>query len=347
MKKKGKKIKVILILVLSIIAFLASYLLFTLSLDNRLQYKVNYKENNDIDYKVYLKANNFFEETYLGKDNIYITSLIDYLDVNFLQNIKFDQKITGSYVYYVKAIVSASSVNNADGNYWKKEYLISEKEKVDYKDTDEIVFNKDLKIDYQKYNDVLLEFKKEYNLALDGTLRIVLCIENNIDNVFNKDNQLSKSSISILQIPLTKATIEVPIEITTDKKTGVLTSEVIYKDDIIYLLYKIFAAVVFVLGVILLLYVVLILVKKGEKESKYAKEIRKILKTYDSIIVNSIDSLNEDLFNIIDVDNFNELIDAHGEVRQPINYIRHKTYSEFILINDKMAWRYKIVKDKV
>ena len=50
-------------------------------------YKANvesimYKEDNSINYKVYLKKNNFFDVPYLEEDKTYITSLIDYIKVN-------------------------------------------------------------------------------------------------------------------------------------------------------------------------------------------------------------------------------------------------------------------------
>ena len=38
---------------------------------------LKYQENNDINYKVYLKENDFFDSEYLEKGRTYITSLIE------------------------------------------------------------------------------------------------------------------------------------------------------------------------------------------------------------------------------------------------------------------------------
>ena len=61
---------------------------------NYKQVQVSYKEKSDIHYKVYLKENNFFEEDYLEENRTYITSLIDYLDIDFNYNINLDEKIS-------------------------------------------------------------------------------------------------------------------------------------------------------------------------------------------------------------------------------------------------------------
>ena len=45
-----------------------------------------YNEKSNLDYKVYLKENPYFDEPYLGKGNQYIATLIDYVDVTFNYN---------------------------------------------------------------------------------------------------------------------------------------------------------------------------------------------------------------------------------------------------------------------
>ena len=40
-------------------------------------YYINYVEDGSVDYKVYLKENNFYSDSYLGKDQVYVAGLID------------------------------------------------------------------------------------------------------------------------------------------------------------------------------------------------------------------------------------------------------------------------------
>lgn len=344
MKKRNLIIKCIILFVFSLISFGLSYFFFLKSNNNFSQDVVNYKEDNDVDYKVYLKENNFFEESFLGKGDIYITNLIDYLDVDYKNSIIFDKKISGSYKYYIKAMISASKVNDENSNFWQKEYDLSDVKTVNYNDTNVIAFNENVKVDYQKYNDLLLKFKQQYNLSLDGTLKVTLYVENTING--ENGTSIDKKSYSILSIPLTKATIEVPIEITSDKKSDSLKSEIVYSNDKIYLIYKIVSIFMFALAILLVVFISILFIKQREKVSVYHKKINRILKEYDGIIVNLKKSISLAGLNVIDVSSFSELIDAHSEVRQPINYIASKNKAEFILINDKMAWRYVLLRDE-
>ena len=75
-------------------------------------------------------------------------------------------------------------------------------------------------------------------------------------------------------------------------------------------------------------------------------EVDRILSTYDSIIVNIKELPNLEGYNVIKVESFNELIDAHSEIRKPINYYKEKDLSAFFLISDNIAWKYIIYKKR-
>ena len=67
---------------------------------------VTYKEDSDIDYKVYLKQNDFFEENYLDDNNRYIASLIDYINATFKYNILMEDKdVDFKYNYRIESNV--------------------------------------------------------------------------------------------------------------------------------------------------------------------------------------------------------------------------------------------------
>ena len=70
-------------IILFILAVVFAFNSFDLSKDDY----INYTEKSNIDYKVYLKENDFYEDEYLPKDMIYVASLID--------NIKIDLETPG------------------------------------------------------------------------------------------------------------------------------------------------------------------------------------------------------------------------------------------------------------
>ena len=49
---------------------------------------MHYEEKSNLDYKVYLKENQFYDTPYLPKDKKYISALINYIDSSFSYTFK-------------------------------------------------------------------------------------------------------------------------------------------------------------------------------------------------------------------------------------------------------------------
>lgn len=337
-----KNIKYILYIFLSVLLFFISFLLFQKSINNYTQDKVSYNEVSNIDYKVYLKENSYFDSPYLGENKVYITSLIDYIDIDFSYDLKLDDKRSGKYSYYLKGIMSAN-VSNSDKDYWQKTYDLLKIKEVEYDNTDSLSFSENIKIDYQTYNDLLLQFKEDYKVAMDGNFKVILVVDNYVESTSLE--QLKKVTTTNLEIPLTRATIEVPIVVNEVNDRSELLGNSVYDDEVNVYVFKALSSVSFLAGLYILGYAIFKIVRSLEKISLYNKELRKILKTYDGIIVNVNKLPNNDGTNMIEVNSFNELLDAHGEIRQPISYYETHKKAIFQLINGNVVWRY-VLRDK-
>lgn len=342
MKKVKVQIIICFLLIMGIIMLFSSFVLIKKSTSNYKQDSIKYNEKNNIDYKVYIKPNEFFTEKYLGKGNLYITSLIDYLEIDFQYNTTFDKEISGKYKYLAKAIVSTGKEKN--GNFWSKEYEIIPEETVNYTKQKQLLLNKNIKIDYQFYNDLLLKFKKNYHLSADASLKIILNVENIIDSKIVKD-KLNKKTEMTLTIPLTGSTIEVPIDTVDGSKNSSINSEKVLDTNNIYKKYKLIGILLICLTLIDIVFIIKIIIKRAKSEDKFKKKVKKILKTYDEIIVNVQSLPNIENLNVINVTKFNELVDAYNEVHKPINFIQEKDKVIFLLINDNFVWQYNILKE--
>ena len=126
------------------------------------QVKYSYRENNSVDYKVYLKENNYFDAPYLEKNKTYITSLIDYIDSTYNYKINFDKEVSGELHYKVVAKIEANKTNSETGNYWTKEFEITELKTDQLKKVKSHTIIVNQKIDYNKYNELLNNFVYEY-----------------------------------------------------------------------------------------------------------------------------------------------------------------------------------------
>ncbi len=342
MKRKGNS-RIIFLFIIICFFILSGIYFIKYSQNVNKKTDVNYEETSNIDYKVYLKENSFFENEYLEKNRTYIASLIDYILIDYDYSFNVNQNVNGNYSYYIKGTLSANK-NNSDDYYWSKDYILSEKVTKNYEDEKEINIKSQVKINYQTYNNLLNDFKSKYGVTMDGVLNVSLVIENNIDSDLI-DHTISKDSNVELNIPLTSLTIEVPIEANELKNNGTLFSEVVKENVLYYTVFKYLGYVLISFSVITFFYLIYIIIIYSKRENKYYKTLKKILKTYDNIIVNTSEIPDLSDLNVISVTTFEELIDAHSEVRKPINYIALKNEAIFILINDGMAYRYDLIKE--
>lgn len=302
---------------------------------------IDFTEKKDIDYKVYLKENNFFEDKFLPKNKTYITSLIDYIDVEFDYGIDLTDEVSGEYSYTIKAFVEANN-SNSKGNYFSKEYILKESEKRDYKSIDKLNVKDSFKIDYQEYNDMLLAFKNQFGVSTEGNLKVGLFIHNTIRSV---EPNIAKESALELNIPLTTLTVEVPIVESTKAESGTLYKSKEARNSIFYNTFKIVGVIFFVIAFLFALKLINFVIIGFKLEGKYQRKLRKILKTYDEVIVNVKNLPKVNLEKAIFVANFEELIDAHEEIRNPINYYSNSKGALFLLIQNDYCYCYKIKRE--
>lgn len=322
----------VLVIILNIIMYVKGF------------YKINvetvmYKENNSINYKVYLKKNNFFDAKYLEEDKTYITSLIDYIKVKYNYNIKFDNPVSGKYRYYVLATVEANKPNNEAGNYWTKNYKLSDEKKITIDKSTEYTINQEIKIDYNKYNKALNEFKSTLGIATSGVLKVYLVVDSDLSS---KGMNINVPGKLVLKMPLSEKTIEATIDSEAKNNVKEITKIVETKAQKTKKLISL--GLSFIIEIFILV-ALTIMNRRNRRANLFESTINKYLDTYDSIIVNIDKFPTLSNYNVIEVSSFDELLDAHSEVRMPINFYKYNSRTcYFILMNDKTVWKYTMKK---
>jgi len=205
---------------------------------------------------------------------------------------------------------------------------------------------KNIKVDYDKYNQVLNSFKKEYSMQTSGQLLVSLIVENTVTGEKYTEEVPINSNLK-LTMPLLEQTVEASIE-----KDAVSTSKVLSMlDDSNKLRYIacILVGVLIISGALLTIIETIIYSIQKSKSNLYKTELKKILRNHDSIIANISSLPKLDDLNVIKVMSFEELLDVYNEVRMPINYYQNnrRLESTFLIINDGIAWIYKLNKEDI
>ncbi len=305
---------------------------------------LKYKENNSLEYKVFLKKNNYFDTAFLGENRTYITSIIDYIKINYHYNLNFSENVNGDYTYRIDAVVLANKPNGNDGYYWQKEYNLVEPKTLKLHNVDAIYINEIVKVDYSKYNKILEQFTSDYSIETDGQLKIQLVVESNVTGEKYTDTIKVPSNLN-LKIPLLQKAVEASIE-----KNAVSNDSVLTMVDPIA---KNFKLICLLLGITIIILTIILIIRIiinrniNRQNHLYASTLKKFVDSHDSIIANVTNLPDISDLSLIKVSSFDELIDVYNEVRMPINFYENKdqTKATFRIINDRMCWEYILDKN--
>lgn len=329
--------RLLLKVIIPLVLFVISVVFLISSISIKTKSNVIYRQSSNMDYKVYLKQNDYYNTPYLNKNMVYIASLIDNISVDFNYNFMVNQNINYKYTYYVKADVAVTENGDAKNIIYSKTDNLTKPNTVVKENSSGFTLNETLKIDYDKYNELVKTFKSSYALSADSNLvlTLVMNIEDEKGNMING----SATDVMTLTIPLTQQMVSVKLD---QKALNNSNNVAIYKDfsigNSIFLGLSIVGFLAFLISIVRLF---VFLKKTTLKKTEYDITLSKILKEYDRVIVNSKNpvDLNDE---IIDVNNFNELLDVRDNLEKPIIFseIHKGQKSVFIVKTSNETYRY-------
>lgn len=318
--RKRNIIKYSIFIALFIIISVTFFVIYLNS--NKTQY-VNYTENKDLDYKVYLKENTFFKENYSDSNNQYIASLIDYIEANFKYELELeDEEVEYTYSYRIEADVQVIDKSSKKNLYKDKENLV-EKKTINSTGNEKVSINEKVNIDYNKYNNLIKRFINIYSLSdIESILKVnmYVSIYGNCDKL--ETGSTNKSSTITINIPLTTKTVGIDMLYDLgDTGEKVLVCKNTNK------LSNLFLAITISSLIISLIFInVLIKYIKDTQtaENIYEKELRKILTNYKSYIQQVNNEISVKGREVLKVDSFTDLLEIRDTTQEPILMVKSK-----------------------
>ena len=286
--------------------------------------KACYKENSNVDYKVYLKQNSFYENEYIGKGNQYIASLIDYITADFNYELSINEKdMKYDYKYRIDAEVNVEEKSTKKSIYNFKEKLVEEKNFSQNSNSDTKIAEK-IKIDYNKYNDIIKKFVSVYELDNAKSVLVV----NMYININGKNDSFTRDEndeyIVSLEIPLTTKTVAIDLNsnlVGCDKDLmNYETNKFCWKEILI--------GVGVLVELILIIKLIQYITKSRTPEDAYRLELNRILNNYGSYIQKTSNLLNLENYQILFLDSIGDMIEIRNTVQEPIIMYEEKDKKE-------------------
>ncbi len=311
--------------------FVAGLVLMLKSINFNKEEYINYAESSNLDYKVYLKKNDFYQEKYLDKGMLYVASLIDHIDIDFLYNFNIDEKVDLDFKYN---IVGKLSITDAEGKnvYLTRDYkLLDDKEFKLNQEQDHTIQEK-IVIDYGEYNKIANSFKSTYGLDTASKLAIYLNVDKKSNNDVIKD--IKQDNNMLIEIPLSQRSVSISMDYKDINRNSSLVkkSSVTVKNVAL-----IIVSVIMILGSFYGLYNLLkLLGLLSNKKSAYDKYINKMMRQYDRLIVKHYTCPDLSNYNVIKIKEFNELLDMRDNLKVPIMFynVTDHQKSYFYIVNN-------------
>ncbi len=307
-------------LILSIVAFVtflfaAVYFAFQ-SVKYEPAKNITYSEKSDIDYKVCLKDNEYYQTKCLSKDDVelYVANLIDTIPLTFTYDFGIEENANINFNYSIIGRLSITD-DNGQNVFLEKEYVLLDKKAVSITDDNKFHIEENVDIDYGQYNNLANSFKSSYGLDTSSTLKVYLKIEKeNADGTYTFDKL---KDISLI-IPLSERAVNIKLDFENVNESKSLVS-----DSSISLNGPsniAFTVVLLILSLYSLYKLISLTLITKTKKSAYDKYVNNLLKEYDRLIVETLTAPDLTDVNIIKVKSFEELLDVRDNLKIPVMY---------------------------
>ncbi len=344
-KNTKRKIRRIVLYTFLFLAFLVSgIIVLRNSLNFETQKIVKYNEISNLDYKVYLIKNDFYEQEYLGKNMLYVASLINKVGIDFNYKFTSDDKEDIDFTYNVYGKLTINNLSNTK-SYFEKTYTLLENKKVEMKNGQEKMISEHIDIDYQKYNNLANEFKRQFGIESDSKLIVYMVI--NKKNGENSKFIMDNDSLMNVQIPVSEKAIDIKLDYKEINETNnIIEEKPLTLKEILPIAISV---LLIIISIIIMLAIIRIIESLRAKRTKYDKYIDKILKEYDRLIAESSSLLSFDDKEIITINKFTELLDIHDNLQLPIMYYEEEPHelAYFYISHDNVIYLLRVSEEDI
>lgn len=296
----------------------------------------SYKKSSNVNYKVYLLENNFYENNYLEMGKQYPSALIDYIDLDLSYSHIGSLPANLNYTYYVEGTIIGNYENTENGKseLWTKKYNLMNMQ-TENSSSVALDLNKNLRINYQEYLRVVNEFKEKFRLSIDAYLNVKMYIR--YDGFVTDINKpISESEVIEVNIPLNSSTIEIENKIPEAESKNITDTKRSASNPFVVIMGIIFIVMDTIIFMATYKYIF------TSEKNEYVKTRDKYIKSYGEIMVEVEELPNVSELEIIEVKAFDDMIDLEEELKVPILY-KETVYgreTRFVIVVDNYAYRH-------
>ena len=341
-RSKWIRILAIIVAIVSLLTLLFSITYYNTSKN----YYINYTENGEVDYRVFLKENEFYDEEYLEKDQVYIASIIDKIAADFSYELNMEEEVNYNYSYKINAILKVMDKHSDMVIYDFNDELLPETLVEIQESQKKLNITKQVEIDYAKYNEMAANFISAYKLS---DVESAVVVEMEIDVISACENFYDKNSrntyVISLNVPLTEQKVNINMTSSVPEEETKILACTSNANKLLFLILLIVAATIDVL--LIAFFIVFIFITRNT-DINYEIKVNRIVSNYKSYIQKIVNPFNEEGYQLLFLNDFKEMLEIRDTIQSPIlmNENEDKTCTRFIIpTHTKLLYIFEIKVD--
>lgn len=327
------------LLILAGILLLAALFTILHQVFNRATY-IPYMESGDLDYRVHLKENDFYDEPYAEEGKAYVTALIDSVEANFsYQLLMAANNVNFEYAYRVNAVMKVTDKSGAV-IYEYVDPLVPEARRE--KTGNSLMIGQTVVVDYAKYNELAQSFVSFYELE---STQSMLYLEMHISVIgacedFSGDKM--DSYVVALNVPLADKTVTMAVSSSVEEGDNILLAVESETVKNVFLVLMIIFWILTALGGGFI--VVFIFITRNE-DINYEINVNRIYKSYQSFIQKLSNHFDDSGYRVLMLAGITELLEIRDTIQAPVLMDENddKTCTRFLVpTNSNILYVYEI-----
>lgn len=245
-----------------------------------------------------------------------------------------------NYTYNITAntyIDYGGMISNKSNNLWTKQDILAEGSSNGNIEDNNIKIEAPILVNYEDYRNIVSYFIKNLNISMSAYMDIIFTVTLHVEIQGETYTDVSSSSLRMnLYQPV--------FDITKTEKgdNEKIISPLVETPNLLIFI---------VIDTLAILFVVIMLFRKIKKSHtkeypEYKKIADKIRKKYKNIIVEVVSTSENKETRVIEIKNFEELVNIEEEIRIPILLYENENEINFAILYNHIEYRYILKKSK-
>lgn len=307
-----------------------------------------YDNQGSVQYNVFLKPNTLYSQRNLNEGNIYITELVDHIEVTFEYNFIGERPADISGNYEIVAMIEGymntakeepeiSQSEVSSKTIWKKDFAITPETNFQTSE-DHYSVTKRITLDYNEYNAMSKEIISLTKLSIPTRLVALMNIH---IQVKTDEGNIEENHTQSIIVPFGANSFEIKKN-GIGEKSGKLTESKIVQIPVNRKSIYIYGSSI-LLAIVAFFFITFL--TRGQPTDEHVLELNKIFKKYDSRLVAVRTILTGNCEKNIKVRTMDDLVKLADEVGKPIIYPyseNPKEICQFYVFSDSWFYEYNL-----